>query len=213
MAVDLDRAPAERAGTGGVGARVPSEHGLAALPEPVDVDDGDQVLEAGVAGAREGLPHGALGELAVAREHPYAVGDPVERLARERDADADGQPEPERAGGDVDPGQSRGGVAFEAAAELAVCGELLLVDRTGGAVHRVEQRRGVALGEDQMVVAGIVGPVEVVAQVASEQHGHEVGGGERRGRVARAGGRDHAHRRRRGAVGPARGWWGDRTWG
>ena len=45
-------------------------HGRAALAEPVDVDDRDQVVEAGVAGVLEGLPHRALGQLGVAAEDP-----------------------------------------------------------------------------------------------------------------------------------------------
>jgi hypothetical protein len=46
-------------------------------------------------GARERLPHRALSELAIAREYPDAVREPVERLAGERDADADRQAETE----------------------------------------------------------------------------------------------------------------------
>ena len=140
MAVDLDRAPAEGAGAGGVGGGVPAEHRLAALAEAVDVDDRDEVVQAGVRGARERLPHRALGELAVAGEHPDAVGQAVERLAGERDADADGQSEAERAGGDVDPWQARRRVALEPAVEPAVAEQLLVGDRAGGAVERVEQR-------------------------------------------------------------------------
>jgi hypothetical protein len=35
-----------------------------------------------------------------------------------------------------------------------------------------------------MIVAGVVGLVEVVAQVFRDQDGHQLGGGHRRGRVA-----------------------------
>jgi len=139
VAVDLDRVPPERPQPLGVGAGVPPEHRLAALAEPVDVDDRDQVVEPGVARAREPLPHRALGELAVAGEDPHASGQPVEPQAQ-READADRQAEPERARCHVDPRQPRGGVTLEPAAEAPVRRELHLADGAGGTVHRVQQR-------------------------------------------------------------------------
>ena len=68
----------------------------------------------------ERLPDRAFGHLAVAEQHPDAVGQLVEVLAAERHADADGQALAERAGGHVDPGQI-GGVGWpcKPAAELA----------------------------------------------------------------------------------------------
>ena len=94
-------------------------HRLAALTEPVDVDDRDQVVQALHAGVLDGLPDRALGHLGVAAQAPHAVGQAVELAAAERDPAAIGRPWPERAGGHVDPGQDRGGVALEAGAELA----------------------------------------------------------------------------------------------
>ena len=154
VAVDLDRAPAERLGPGHVGGGVPAEHRLAALPEPVDVDDRHQVVEALVRGGGERLPHRALGHLAVAAERPHPEGQLVEPLARQGDADGDGQPLAERAGGDVHPGDDRRGVALQPRAELAERQQLLVGDGAGGAVERVEQRRGVALREHEVVVRG-----------------------------------------------------------
>ncbi len=52
------------------------------------------------------------------RSDPDAVGEPIEALAGERDADADGQALAERAGGDVDAGQHGRGMSLEPAAEL-----------------------------------------------------------------------------------------------
>ena len=82
-------------------------HGRAALAEPVDVDDRDQVAQLGVAGVLEGLPHRALGQLGVAAEHPDPQVGVLEPVAGERDADRDRQALAERAGGDVDPGKFR----------------------------------------------------------------------------------------------------------
>jgi hypothetical protein len=66
-------------------------------------------------------------------------------------------------------------MSLEAAAQLAIAQQLLVVDRAGRAVHGVQQRRRVTLGEDEVVVARVARVVEVVAQVARKQYGHEVG--------------------------------------
>jgi hypothetical protein len=66
-------------------------------------------------------------------------------------------------------------MAFQAAVHLAVGEELLLADRAHRPQHRVVQRGGVPLGEDEMVVAGRGGLGEVVVQVPPEQHRHQVG--------------------------------------
>src|SRR4029453_9312106 len=61
--VDLDRVPAEGAGPLDVRAGVPALHRLAALPEPVDVEDRTQVVELVVGRVLERLPDGSLGGL------------------------------------------------------------------------------------------------------------------------------------------------------
>jgi len=76
-------------------------------------------------------------------------------------------------------------VPFEDAPELAVGQQLGVVDHTGGAEHRIEQRGGMSLGEDQPVVRRVLRAVEVVAEMVREQHGHQVGGRHARRRVAR----------------------------
>jgi hypothetical protein len=193
VAVDLDRAPPEGAGTGSVGGGVPAEHRLAALAQAVDVGDCDQVVEAGVCCAGECLPDRAFGELAVPGEDPDAVGKSVECFAGERDPYSDGEAEPERAGGDLDPRQSWGGVPLESAAHLAVAHELFVGDRARGAVERVEKRRRVAFGEDQVVVGWIIRSVEVVAEVVGEENGYEISGGHPGARMSRARGCGGAH--------------------
>ena len=194
VAVDLDRVPAEGFRPVRVRVEVPAVHRLAALAEPVDVDDRRQVVELLVGRVLERLPHRSLGHLAVAAEDPGAVRQAVEPLARERDAHAVRQPLPERAGRDVDPRDDRSRVPLEAAAELAEREELLVGDRPGRLVDRVEQRRGVALREDEMVVPGVVRVVEVVAEVLRQQDGHQIGPGHRRGGMAGVGDRGGSHR-------------------
>ena len=186
--VDDDGPGPERGHPAAVGLGVPAELGGAALAEPVDVEDRDQVGQLVVGGLVEGLPHRALGHLAVSAQDPDPVRQFVQVLAGQRDADAVGQALAERSGGHVDPGQDRGGVTLEPRAETPVAGHQLLVgDDPDRLEDRVEQRRGVPLGEDEVIVAGVVWVVPVVAQVPADQDGEQVGGGHARGRVPGSG--------------------------
>ena len=132
-------------------------HRLAALAEAVDVDDRDQVVQALLAGVLDRLPDRALGHLGVAAQRPHAVGQPVQltrSTARCRRRSACPGPASRwrrrpRAGSGVGwPSQPR--------AELAEGEQLLVGDRAGGDEHRVDERRRVALGEDQVVVVGVL---------------------------------------------------------
>jgi hypothetical protein len=62
-------------------------------------------------------------------------------------------------------------VALEAAPEAAVGEELLVVDRADRAEHGVEKRRGVALGEEEVVVRRVLRVGEVEPQVPRDQDG------------------------------------------
>jgi hypothetical protein len=137
--VDLDRVPAESTEAVRVGREVPTVHRLAALPEPVHVDDRGQVVELVEGGVLGCLPHRALGHLAVAADRPGAERQPIELLARQRHSDADREPLAQRAGRDVDPGQHRCRVPFEPRAELAIGAELLLGEHAGGAEEAVDE--------------------------------------------------------------------------
>ena len=119
VAVDLLHVPAAGGGAGRQRRGVPLVHRRAALAEPVDVDDRDHVVEPGVAGVLEGLPHRALGQLGVAAENPDAEVGRLEPLAGQRDPDRDRQALAERSGRHVDPGDFRRRVALQARAELA----------------------------------------------------------------------------------------------
>ena len=192
--VDLDRVPAERAEALGVRGEIPAVHRLAALAEPVHVDDRGQVVELVEGGVLGRLPHRSLGHLAVAADHPDPEREPVELLAGERHADADRETLAERAGGDVDPGEHRCRVALEPRAELPVGEELLLRDDAGGAEEAVDERRRVPFREDEPVVGGAARLVEVVAEVSGEEDGGEIGRRHRRGRMTGARLRARAHR-------------------
>src|SRR5690606_21773245 len=138
VAVDLDRVPAERAEPARVRAGVPAVPGGAVLAETVDVHDRDQVVQAGVAGVLGRLPDRALGQFAVAAEHPDAVGQAFQ-LARHRHADPDRQALTERAGGHVHPGQAGRRMALQAAAALPERQQLLVGDRARRLEQRVQQ--------------------------------------------------------------------------
>lgn len=70
-------------------------------------------------------------------------------------------------------------MSFEAAALLAEGEQLVVVNGPRREVHRVQERCGMPLGEDEPVVAGTVRPAEVVAQVPGEQYGGEIRRGHR----------------------------------
>ncbi len=132
-------------------------------------------------------PHRALGQLAVPAQHPDAVPGALESLAGQGDADADRQALAERAGGGLHPREPlRGGMPFETAVQHAEGEQFGVVDGSRGLVGGVEQGRGVALGQDEAVVAGVGGAVEVVVEVVGEQDGHQVGGGHGGGGVSGA---------------------------
>ena len=182
MPVDGQYPCAERLRPAGVGAQVPLQLGGPALAEAVDVDDRDQVGQLVVGGLVEGLPDGPFGHLAVPAQHPHPVRELVEVLAGQGDPYPVGEALAQGPGGDVHPRQVRRGVALEPGSEAPVPGHQLLVghdpDRL---VDRVEQRGGMALGEDQVVVGVIVRVVPVVAQVPADEHRQQVGGGHARG--------------------------------
>ena len=174
VAVDLDGMPAERPGAGGVGVAVPAEHRLAALAEPVHIENANQVVELIVSGKLQRLPDRAFGHLAIAQHDPDVIRQLVEVFARDAHADADGQPLAQRAGGHVHPRQHGRGVPFHAAAPLAQCHEFLVRDGARSLVDRIEQRRGVPLREDEMVIVGGVWMREVVVEILTHQHGQQI---------------------------------------
>src|SRR5215204_2239012 len=189
VAVDLDRSPAEGLGAGGVVVAVPAVHRLAGLAEAVHVQDGREVVELVEGGVLEGLPHRTLRHLGVAAKHPDTIGESVQVLAGEGHADPYGQSLAQRPRGHVYPGDLGRRVSLQAAAELAERHELLVRDRARRFIDGVEQRGGVAFGEDEVVVVGVFGVVEVVAEVLAQEHGQQVGRRHGRGGVSRPGAR------------------------
>ncbi len=192
--VDLDGVPPERLGARGVDVEIPADHRLAPLAEPIDVDDRREVVELEMRSVLECLPHRAFGHLAVPAEHPYAARQALQVLGGNGHPDSDGEALAERAGRDVDPRDDGRRMPLEHAVVLAVVEEVVVRDDAGGAIDRVQECRGMALREHEAVVRGALRSREVVAQVAVDEDGEEVGSGHRRGGVARLRRRAHAHR-------------------
>ena len=182
--VDDHGVAAERLDPLGVRVQVPAQLGRAALAQAVHVDDRGQVAQPVMGGLVQRLPDRPFGRLAVPAQHPHPVRQLIQVPAGQGHADPVRQPLAERAGGDVDPGQDRGGVALQPRAEPAVPGHQFLVgDDACRLEHRVQQRGRVPFGEDQVVVGRIVRPLPVVVQMPGHQHRHEIGGRHARGRV------------------------------
>src|SRR5260370_337060 len=80
-AVQFGGGPAEGADARGVNPRVPAPFRLAALTEPVHVEDRCQVVEFVVRRLVEALPDGAFRDFAIPEHNPDAVRQPVEQLA------------------------------------------------------------------------------------------------------------------------------------
>ena len=189
VAIDGNGPAAEPLDPAGVRLQVPAQLRRAPLTQPVDVDNGGQVVQPVVGGLVERLPHGALSHLTVATQHPHSERELVEIPAGQSHSHAIGQPLTERAGRHIHPGQQRGRMALQARTELPVPGHQLLVrDDTCSLEHRVQQRRGVTLGKDQMVVGRLIGAVPVVAEMASQEDRHHVGRGHARRRMTGPGG-------------------------
>ena len=89
VTVDDDGVAAEGSGPIGIRGEVPPVHGLAALTQPVDVPDRDEVVQLVPGCVFERLPHGAFGQLAVAAEGPHAERKTVEPLPRQGHPDAE----------------------------------------------------------------------------------------------------------------------------
>ena len=180
-------------------------HRLAALAEPVDVDDRGQVVEL-VVGRRARTPPRSSPRPSRCRRTAPRRGTAAGRAAcrRARPRPPIGRPWPSEPVATSTHGSTGVGWPSSRLPELAEGEQLLVGDRAGRLEHRVQQRRRVALGEDQVVVARVVRLVEVVAQVLGEQHGHQVGRGHRRGRVAGLRPRPRHGPSRRAAAVPAR---------
>ncbi len=184
VAVDLDGVPAERGDPAGVGGGVPAVPGGPALAEAVHVHDRRQVAQPLVPRELERLPHRALGQFAVTAQHPDPEVPAVEPQARQRDPGADAEALPERSRRDVHPRQRGRRVALQPAPGGPIPAQLLRRHRTGRDVHRVQQRCGVPLREEEVVVGGVLGGLEVVTQVPGQQHGHQIRRRQRRRGVA-----------------------------
>src|SRR6266852_3363132 len=97
------------------------------------------------------------------------VGQLIQVLTGKSYAYSNRQTLPKRARGHIYPGNDWGWMAFQTAAKLAQRQQFFVSNGTRGFVHGVQQRRGVALGEDKVVIVGILRVVKVVMQVARHQ--------------------------------------------
>ena len=102
MAVDLDRVPTVCLRASGEQVRVPSMHRGAALAEPVEVEDRDQVVDLVEGRSLHRFPDAALRDLGITHEHPGPAGEAVQPHGQ-RHPESDREALAQRAAGDVDP--------------------------------------------------------------------------------------------------------------
>ncbi|CAN7989506.1 unnamed protein product, partial [Ixodes hexagonus] len=164
------------------------EGGGLALSQPVDVEDGHQIVEVVVARKRQRLPDGALRRLPIpnhavhtvaARQFSadYPVGASpgfVEVLADVGHAGGAAQPLPERPGGHVNEVEAGRRVPFQVVVDLAQVEELLHGKEASLCPGGVEDRCGVALHQDKTVARGVPGDVYAVTHGVEEQHRHDL---------------------------------------
>ena len=184
----------------------PADHRLAALAEPVYVDDRGEVVELVVAPRARRPPTSSPRPSRCRRRAPRRA-----RAVGRGTSQASAIPTPIGRPWPSDPvatsthGMQRRRMPLEHAAELPVGEQLLVGDRTGGAKDRVDSVDAWPLEKIRRSFVGLFGVVVVVAEVVRDKDGHQVGGGHARGRMARTSRRRPGGSNRRGTAGRVRG--------
>ena len=189
-------APAEGLEALLVRAEVVAKRGGLALAEPVHIHNRHEVVELVDARQRSRFPHRALRAFAVAEQDISPVVQIVEPRAQ-RHADPHGQALAQRAGRHIHERQARRRMAFQVAAELAELEQFLHREQPRLRPGRVQQRRGVAFGENEPVVVVVMGILRVVTHVPEEQGRDQVRRRTTRSRMPAA-----RRRRRRNRMNP-----------
>ena len=129
MPIHHDGVKSERRRSLPVRLHIVLQRSLLALPQPVDVEDGHQVVQLVVSGERHGLPDGALGALAVSDQAVGAVGGLVEVFTDVGHAAGHAEALAQTAGGHVDEVEAGGRVALQVVVDLTELQELLGGDK------------------------------------------------------------------------------------
>ncbi len=191
--VDDEGVPTERLELSGENARVAPVHGFLGLAETIDVDDGAEVLETEMGAGVGRFPDRSLRALAVPHDDENPPGRFSELHGR-------GHPHPdrkalsERAGGRLDPFHSGRRMPLENGIDLAQVHELGGSDDPGLGVSRPEDGRGMSLGQDELVVPPVLGIGRIVAHLAEEETGGDLGHGQAGRRMAGPGLGGHLER-------------------
>ena len=167
-------------------------HRRTALTEPIDVGDAADRIELVERSAFGRFPDRPFSRLAVAQEHVGAVVRP-DAASVERNADGGAEPLAERPGRDIDKRQTRRRVPFEVRGEFAQLELLVAREEADRRPGRVQQRRGVALRQDEPVGACVARLLRVEPHLREEQRGHNVSGRTTGRRVTAPGRRGRTH--------------------
>jgi hypothetical protein len=183
--IDGEDRPAEGGEAPGIGVQIVLEHRVLALSEPIDVHDGDEVVQPVIGGEGGGFPHGAFGGLAVAHQavDPCRIAFPFQS---QRHARRDRQPLPQRAGGDGMPCEAWRRMPLQIALEFAQRVQMLHGECARFCPCRIEQRRRMPFGEHDPIVARVLGLGRIGAQPVKKERRHQIGSRKAGGGMPRA---------------------------
>jgi hypothetical protein len=159
--------------------------------DAVVIDDRDNVVHLVERSEHRGFPDLPFLDLAIAQNDVHARREPVEFRA-DRHAEADRQPLAERAGGALESGDKPFvRMALVDRAQLAQSVQLIRRRVPTLRQHRVEHRRGVALGKQEAVAFRPIRFRRVVAHRVEEKRHQDLDGRQRAPGMSRLGGGDH----------------------
>src|SRR5262245_33540691 len=111
--IDDQRVPAKSRPPGAIGFHVVLEHGGIALPEPIYINNGAEVIQPMMTCNLSRFPIGSLDRLSVAHQDVNPVIQLIDEFCVQGDPDSDWKALSQRTGGHIDKRQARGRMAFK----------------------------------------------------------------------------------------------------
>ena len=190
VSVDHPDLPAETLEPPGKYSGVVTVRRVARLPERIDIDDGDQLVQCVQRGELGGLPDRSLRAFPVAEQTVDACIQTVEAIGQ-RHAIGHRQTLSQRAGGNLHPGIVRRGMPLQGAVDLPQR-QRVLIDGARLGQCGPQNGRGMALGQHEAVDIICSGITRIPAHFVEEQRRHDLRTRHAGGRMSGTGCRGHA---------------------